>query len=158
LGAIFDDAQSKSLGGINAQNLPAIQADLQTVHDGLQALIKSDPQLFGWITGIHTSTIIVQLTLQLTNSAHQDRITPHAAEITNDNLLDSTDIVKGDPNLANMASANGVTGWTPAPDTDVVPVPYQDNADQTNFLADFIASSNTLGAKAEQLVATGTSH
>src|SRR6266567_4661464 len=47
---------------------------------------------------------------------------------------------------------------TPTPATDVVPVPYQDNADQTNFWADFIASSNTLGAQAEQLVATGNSH
>jgi len=55
-----------------------------------------------------------------------------------------------------MASANGVTGWTPAPFTDVVPTPYQDNAAQTNFWADFIASGNTLGAKAEQLVSTGT--
>ena len=37
-----------------------------------------------------------------------------------------------------------------------MPVAYQDNADQTNFWADFIASSNTLGAKAEQLVSTGS--
>ena len=55
-----------------------------------------------------------------------------------------------------MASMNGVTGWTPAPATDVVPVPYQDNAAQTNFWADFIASSNTLGIQAEQLVAHGS--
>src|SRR5215813_7856284 len=158
LGAIFDDAQSKSLGGINAQNLPEIQADLQTVHDGLQALIKNDPQLFGGITGIHASTIVDQINLQLTNFDHQYGSNPDAAKSTNDNFLDITDIVAGDPNLANMASANGVTGWTPAPDTDVVPVPYQDNADQTNFWADFIASSNTLGAKAEQIVAAGNSH
>src|SRR5215510_6720022 len=156
LGAIFDDAQSKSLGGINAQNLPEIQADLQTVHDGLQALIKNDPQLFGGITGIHASTIVDQINLQLTNFDHQYGSNPDAAKSTNDNFLDITDIVAGDPNLANMASANGVTGWTPAPDTDVVPVPYQDNADQTNFWADFIASSNTLGNQAEQLVSTGT--
>jgi hypothetical protein len=44
----------------------------------------------------------------------------------------------------------------PAPATDVVPVRYQDNADQTNFWADFIASGNTLGAQAEQLVVNGT--
>ena len=36
------------------------------------------------------------------------------------------------------------------------PFAYQDNADQTNFWADFIASGNTLGAQAEQLVSTGT--
>jgi hypothetical protein len=156
LGAIFDDAQSKSLGGINADNLPALQADLRTVHDGLLTLMKNHPDLFGGATGIHASTIVNQLNLQLTNFDHQYRFNPDAAKATNDNLLDITDIVAGDPNLANMASSGGVTGWTGAPATDVVPVPYLDNAAQTNFWADFIASSNTLGAKAEQLVSTGT--
>jgi hypothetical protein len=155
LGAIFDDAQSKSLGGINANNLPAIQADLQTVHDGLLTLMQDHPQLFGGATEVHATTIIDQINLQLTNFDHQYGFNPDAAKATNDNFLDITDIVAGDPNLANMASANGVTGWTPAPFTDVVPTPYQDNAAQTNFWADFIASSNTLGAKAEQLVTTG---
>src|SRR5438552_10147516 len=156
LGAIFDDAQSKSLGGINANNLPAIQADLQTVHDGLLTLMQNDPQLFGGATGIHASTIVDQINLQLTNFDHQYGFNPDAAKATNDNFLDITDIVAGDPNLANMASANGVTGWPPAPFTDVVPTPYQDNAAQTNFWAAFIASGNTLGAKAEQLVTAAT--
>ncbi len=156
LGAIFDDAQSKSLGGINADNLPAIQADLQAVHDGLLTLMQDHPQLFGGATEVHATTIIDQINLQLTNFDHQYGFNPDAAKATNDNFLDITDIVAGDPNLANMASANGVTGWTPAPFTDVVPTPYQDNAAQTNFWADFIASGNTLGAKAEQLVTTGT--
>jgi hypothetical protein len=156
LGAIFDDAQSKSLGGINANNLPAIEADLQTVRDGLLTLMKNDPQLFGGATGIHASTIVDQINLQLTNFDHQYGLNPDAARATNDNLLDITDIVAGDPNLANLASANGVAGWTPAPATDVVPVRYQDNADQTNFWADFIASGNTLGAQAEQIVSTGS--
>jgi hypothetical protein len=156
LGAIFDDAQSKSLAGINANNLPAIQADLQTVHDGLLTLMQDHPQLFQGATGIHASTIVDQINLQLTNFDHQYGFNPDAAKATNDNFLDITDIVAGDPNLANMASANGVTGWVPAPATDVVPVKYQDNADQTNFWADFIASGNTLGAQAEQLVSTGT--
>jgi len=120
--------------------------------------MKEHPQLFGGATGVHATTIVDQINLQLTNFDHQYGFNPDAAKATNDNFLDITDIVAGDPNLANMASANGVTGWTPAPATDVVPVPYQDNADQTNFWADFIASSNTLGAQAEQLVATGNSH
>jgi hypothetical protein len=156
LGAIFDDAQSKSLAGINADNLPAIQADLQTVHDGLLTLMQDHPQLFQGATGIHASTIVDQINLQLTNFDHQYGFNPDAAKATNDNFLDITDIVAGDPNLANMASGNGVAGWTGAPFTDVVPVRYQDNADQTNFWADFIASGNTLGAQAEQLVSTGT--
>ncbi|MEO8317383.1 MAG: hypothetical protein ABI561_03575, partial [Bradyrhizobium sp.] len=155
LGAIFDDAQSKSLGGINADNIAAIQADLQTVHDGLLTLMQDHPQMFGGATGIHASTIVDQINLQLTNFDHQYGFNPDAAKATNDNLLDIADIVAGDDNLANMASANGVHGWTPAPFTDVVPTPYQDNAAQTNFWADFIASGNSLGAQAEQLVATG---
>jgi trimeric autotransporter adhesin len=156
LGAIFNDAQSKSLGGINADNLPAIQADLQTVHDGLLTLMQDHPQMFQGATGIHASTIVDQINLQLTNFDHQYGFNPDAAKATNDNFLDITDIVAGDANLTNMASANGVTGWTGAPATDVVPVPYQDNADQANFWADFIASGNTLGAQAEKLVATGS--
>ncbi|MEP6839613.1 MAG: hypothetical protein ABJA75_16270 [Bradyrhizobium sp.] len=155
LGAIFDDAQSKSLGGINADNIAAIQADLQTVHDGLLTLMQDHPQMFGGATGIHASTIVDQINLQLTNFDHQYGFNPDAAKATNDNLLDIAEIVAGDDNLANMASANGVHGWTPAPFTDVVPTPYQDNAAQTNFWADFIASGNSLGAQAEQLVATG---
>ncbi len=155
LGAIFDDAQSKSLGGINADNMAAIQTDLQTVHDGLVTLMQDHPQMFGGATGIHASTIVDQINLQLTNFDHQYGFNPDAAKATNDNLLDIADIVSGDANLANMASANGVHGWTPAPFTDVAPTPYQDNAAQTNFWADFIASGNSLGAQAEQLVATG---
>jgi hypothetical protein len=156
LGAIFDDAQSKSLAGINANNLPTIQAELQTVHDGLVTLMADHPQLFGGATGIHASTIVDQINLQLTNFDHQYGFNPDAAKATNDNFLDITDIVKGDDNLTNMAFANGAHhGWTGAPDTDVVPVPFQDNAAQTNFWADFIASGNTLGAQAEHLVTTG---
>ncbi len=154
LGAIFDDAQSKSLGGINADNLPAIQADLTMVRDGLKTLMTEHPQLFGGATGIHAATIVDQLNLQITNFDHQYGVNPDAAKATNDNFLDITDIVEGDDNLKNMATS----GWTPAPAAAKPPVQFADNADQTTFWAEFIASSNTLGAKAEQLVATGSSN
>src|SRR5262249_52346060 len=143
LGAIFDDAQSKSLGGINANNLPQIQAVLKVVHDGLITLMHDQPQLYGGSTDIHAQTIVDQINLQRTNFDHQYGVNPDAAKATNDNFLDITDIVAGDANLANMASMNGVKGWTPAPATDVVPVPYQDNAARTNFWQDFIASDST---------------
>ena len=126
------------------------------VHDGLITLMKNHPQEFGGATGVHAQTIVDQVNLQLTNFDHQYGFNADAAKSTNDNFLDITDIVVGDANLAYLASANGVTGWTPAPFTDVVPTPYQDNAAQTNFWADFIASSNTLGAQAEQLAAHGS--
>jgi len=80
LGAIFDDAQSKSLGGINANNLPQIQADLQVVHDGLITLMHDHPQLFGGSTGIHAQTIVDQINLQLTNFDHQYGFQPRRGE------------------------------------------------------------------------------
>ncbi len=103
LGAIFDDAQSKSLGGINANNLPAIQADLQTVRDGLVTLMNDHPQLFGGATGVHASTIVDQINLQLNNFDNQYGFNPDAAKATNDNFLDITDIVWHPP----MASPDG---------------------------------------------------
>jgi hypothetical protein len=47
---------------------------------------------------------------------------------------------------------NGVHGWTPAPATNVASKPYQDNVDQTNFLANVIADSNQLGMQAATAV------
>lgn len=157
LGVIFDDAQSRFLGGLSAtpDGAAQIQKDLTIVEHGLTKLMHDHPEQFGGATGIHAQTIVDQIHLQLTNFDNQYGFNVDAARSTNDNLLDITDIVTGDTNLLNMSHAFGVNGWTPAPATDVVPIRFQDNAAQTNFWADFIASGNTLGAQAEQLVQTG---
>jgi trimeric autotransporter adhesin len=156
IGVLFDDAQSMSLGGINANNVGAITADLQDARTGLQNLMQNHPELFGGATGIHAQKILNCLDLELNKYIPEYGINPDAARGTNDVFLDLTDVVTADTNLTNMAHINGVNGWTPAPATDVPSTPYQDNADQTNFLADFIASSNTLGTQAQQLVQNGT--
>lgn len=157
LGVIFDDAQSRSLGGINGDNFKDIQNDLKMVHDGLQKLIDHDPHhQFDGAAGLHAQTIVDQINLQITNFDKVYGTNPVAARATNDNFLDITDIVAGDTVLSNMAHFNGVNGWTGAPATDVATPKYLDNAAQTNFWADFIASGNTLGAQAEALVQTGS--
>jgi trimeric autotransporter adhesin len=158
LGVIFDDAQSRFLGGLNStpDGAAQIQKDLTIVENGLIKLMADHPEQFQGATGIHAQTIVDQIHLQLTNFDHQYGFNVDAARSTNDNLLDITDIVSADTNLSNMAHAFGVNGWTPAVATDVKPTPFADNAAQTNFWADFIASGNVLGAKAEQLVQTGT--
>jgi hypothetical protein len=158
LGVIFDDAQSRFLGGLNAtpDGAAQIQHDLTMVENGLVTLMANHPQQFQGTTGIHAQTIVDQIHLQLTNFDNQYGFNVDAARSTNDNLLDITDIVSGDTNLSNMAHAFGVNGWTPVPATNITPTPFADNAQQTNFWADFIASGNTLGAQAEQLVQTGT--
>jgi hypothetical protein len=158
LGVIFDDAQSRFLGGLSAtpDGAAQIQHDLTVVENGLVKLMHDHPEQFQGATGIHAQTIVDQIHLQLTNFDHQYGFSPDAARSTNDNLLDITDIVTADANLTNMAHAFGVNGWTPAVATNVTPTPYQDDAAQTNFWADFIASGNVLGAQAEQLVQTGS--
>ena len=90
--------------------------------------------------------------LELENTyIEQAGINPDAGRASNDNLLDIIDIVQGDTNLANMANQGGVSGFTPFPDC-LNPTPkYLDNDAQTNFWANFIAQSNSLGQQAIQL-------
>ena len=78
----------------------------------------------------------------------QAGVSPDAGRASNDNILDIIDIVQGDTNLANMANQGGVSGFTPFPNS-LNPTPkYLDNDAQTNFWANFIAQSNSLGQRA----------
>lgn len=158
LGAIYDDVQSRFLGGLDAtpNGAQAIHKELTMVENGLTKLLANHPELFQGVTGIHAQTIIDQIHLQNNNFDNQYGFSPDAARATQDNLLDIDDIVAGDVNLTNMSHLNGVDGWTAAPFTDRVTPRYQDDAAQTNFWADFIASGNTLGAEAIQLSQHGT--
>jgi hypothetical protein len=154
IGAIFDDAANQMLGGINSSNAAAIKADINAATKGLQQLMAAHPDEFGGLTGIHADTVVRQLQLE-NKFINQAGTNPDAGRASNDNMLDIIDIIQGDTNLANMANQNGVSGFTPFPDA-LNPTPkYQDNADQTNFWANFIAQSNSLGQAAEAAVASG---
>src|SRR6266576_6284159 len=157
LGAIYDDAQSRMLAGPNSTGDGAnkIQHDVTSVHDGLVTLMESHPELFTGLTGVHAQTIVNQLALQMNIYDGQYGTNIDAARATNDNFLDIDDIVAGDANLFNLAHQGGVDGWTAAPATDVVTHRYQDNAAQTNFWADFIASGHVLGEQGIQLATDG---
>ena len=147
IGAIFNDAANHILGGVNADNKELITNDINAVITDMQALMKANPALFGGLTGIHADTIVRQLELERTY-VDQAGISPDAGRASNDNILDIIDIVQGDTNLANMATQGGVSGFTPFPDA-LNPTPkYLDNDAQTNFWANFIAQSNSLGQQA----------
>ena len=154
IGAIFDDAANLMLGGINSGNVAAIKADINTARTALKQLMAEHPDEFGGLTGVHADTVVRQLALE-NKFIDQVGTNPDAGRASNDNMLDIIDIIQGDTNLANMASQGGVSGFSVFPDK-LGPTPkYQDNADQTNFWANFIAQSNSLGAAAEEAVATG---
>ena len=147
IGAIFNDLANISLGGINADNTAQATADTSAMITDMQALMAANPTLFGGLTGVHAETIVRQLQLEQTYIA-QAGVSQDAGRASNDNLLDIIDIVQGDTNLANMANQGGVSGFTPFGDA-LNPTPkYLDNDAQTNFWANFIAQSNSLGQQA----------
>jgi hypothetical protein len=154
IGAIFDDASTQLIGGIWSGNKSAILADLHVTQTDLQGLIKDHPDLFQGLTGIHAETIVHQLNLEM-QAIKNVGADPTAAKEVSDIQLDIIDIVQGDANLQNMASQGGVTGFNPLPALANPPKPFQDNADQTAFLNNFIAESNSFGQEAESLVGSG---
>jgi hypothetical protein len=147
IGAVFNDLANISLGGFNADNSAQAAADTNAIITDMQALMAANPLLFGGLTGVHADAVVRQLQLENTYIA-QAGVSPDAGRASNDNLLDIIDIVQGDTNLANMAHQGGVSGFTPFGDA-LNPTPaYTDNAAQTNFWANFIAQSNSLGQQA----------
>jgi hypothetical protein len=152
IGAIFNDAANRILGGVNADNAGTITNDVNAVITDMQALIHTNPTLFGGLTGIHADTVIRQLQLENTY-INQAGISPDAGRASNDNILDIIDIVQGDTNLANMANQGGVSGFSPFPDFAHPTPKYMDNDAQTSFWANFMAQSNSLGQQAEAAVA-----
>jgi len=154
IGVIFNDVASQILGGVNADNATVISNDVNAMITDMQALMTANPLLFGGLTGVHAEAVVRQLELENTYIA-QAGINPDAGRGSNDNLLDIIDIVQGDTNLANMAHQGGVSGFTPFGDS-LNPTPkYLDNDAQTNFWANFIAQSNSLG---QQAIAAVTWH
>jgi len=155
IGAIFNDLANQILGGVNASNTATITNDVNAVITDMQQLVADQPLLFGGLTGVHADAIIRQMQLELTY-INQAGVSPDAGRASNDNILDIIDIVQGDTNLANMASQGGLAGFAPFGDS-LSPTPkYLDNDAQTNFWANFIAQSNSLGQQANQLVGTGS--
>src|SRR3984893_16687334 len=153
IGAIFNDAANKILGGVNANNIGAITTDVNAVITDMQALIANNPNLFGGTTGIHADTVIRQLQLELTY-IKQAGVNIDAGRASNDNMLDIIDIVQGDANLHNMAMQNGISGFASFPAALKPATRFQDDQAQTNFWANFIADGNNLGAAAVKLVTT----
>jgi hypothetical protein len=142
---------SQILGGVNADIATVISNDVNAIITDMQALMTANPMLFGGLTGVHAEAIVRQLELENAYIA-QAGINPDAGRASNDNILDIIDIVQGDTNLANMANQGGVSGFTPFGDS-LNPTPkYLDNDAQTNFWANFIAQSNSLGQQAIEAV------
>jgi hypothetical protein len=150
IGAIFNDAANRILGGVNHANKDAITDDVKAVIRDLRELIDHNPAFSG-LSGIHAQVIVGQLRLELTN-INQAGTNLDAGRASNDVFLDVIDIVQGDPNLAKMANQGGIAGFAAFPSPLYPSTRYLDNQAQTSFIAKVVAQSHALGQAAESLV------
>jgi hypothetical protein len=154
IGAIFDDVASQILGGVNDDNRQQITDDINAVITDMEALIGANPEMFSGLTGVHADAVLRQLQLELTY-INDPNISPDAAQASSDNILDIIDLIQGDANLADMATQDGISGFSPLPDAPNPTPIHLDNEAQTVFLANFISQSNSLGQQAIDLVGSG---
>jgi hypothetical protein len=154
IGAIFNDAADKILSGVNDANRAEITDDINAVITDMEALISANPQMFEGLTGEHADAVVHQLQLELTY-INDPNISPDAARASVDNILDIIDIIQGDPKLADMATQNGISGFSPLPGAANQAPTHLENDVQTVFAANFIAQSNSLGQQAIDLVGSG---
>jgi hypothetical protein len=151
IGEMFDNVASQILGGVNDGNRTEITDDINAVIADMQALMTASPELFEGLTGVHADAIVQQLQLELVY-INDPTISPIAAQASADNILDIIEIVQGDANLADMATQDGVSGFSPIADATPPAPTFPDNDAQTVFVANFIAQSNSLGKQAIELV------
>jgi hypothetical protein len=154
IGAMFNDVANDILGGVTDGNRADITEDLNTVIKDLQALISAKPELFEAATGEHANEVVQQLQLELAY-INDPNIGPDAAHASIDNILDIIEIVQSDPKLAEMATQDGVSGFSLIPGAGNPIQAHLENDVQTVFTANFIAQSNALGQQAIDLVGSG---
>lgn len=154
IGAIFNGVVNDILGGVTDDNRAEITEDLNTVIKDLQALISAEPEMFEGATGEHADAVVHQLELELAY-INDPNISPDAARASIDNILDIIGIVQSDPKLAEMATRDGVSGFSPIPAAAGPVQAHLENDVQTVFTANFIAQSNSLGQQAVDLVDSG---
>jgi trimeric autotransporter adhesin len=152
---LFNDATTRMVGGIGPDQVDKIVADLTAVQ---QMLSAATPQINN-LSDLHTQIIIDQLneeiaSVQGTTSATGTPILgtdlgQFVGRSINDIHRDIIDIAQGD------AGVQAIFNPTPLPDLATAPVPFQDNAEQTTFLTQFIQDSNHLGQMATTIANNG---
>jgi hypothetical protein len=152
---LFNDATTRMVGGIGPDQVDKIVADLTAVQ---QMLSTADPQINN-LSDLHTHIIINQLneeiaSVQGTTSATGTPILgtdlgQFVGRSINDIHRDIIDIAQGD------AGVQALFNPTPLPDVIGSPAPFQDNAEQTAFLTQFIQDSSHLGQTATAIANEG---
>ncbi len=150
LGEIFNDATTREIGGIDANNQAGILRDLSQVQTGLQNLLQTHPEQFQGVSAIHAQNVVDQLNLEM-NAIKTVGTDPFAAKYINDVQRDLIDIVQGDDALVALATKGNHNGFAAVPDLLVPPAQFQGDQMQTDFMKNFAATSQSLADKAVAL-------
>ena len=151
IGEIFNDATTRMVGGINQNNSDQILRDLAHIQSGLENLLQNHPDTFTGVAGIHAQNIVDQLNLEVT-AIKTVGTDPFAAKYINDVQRDLIDIVQGDEQLTALANRGGHNGFAAVPDLLAPPAQFVGNAVQTEFMKNFVATSQDFADRAIALI------
>jgi len=144
IGDLINDANRRLIGGVFDGNQTQIVQDLNQASTQLGQAIKQDPNLFMGVTQIHAQTIQGQL--EQVVQGVQGNVNATIPKLINDIQGDISDIAAGDKNLV-------VLGITPLPALNTPAAPFQNNAEQTQFLNQFNTDAGNIASQAQKIVA-----
>ena len=159
IGTLYNSVANELQGGVSPQNQDLLIHQVSTVQTQLQNLIDSGAlnNLDGAgnpaVSVVHAQNIVDQMNFLTTEigAFGTDSFVP---KFINDVIRDVQDIVAGDTALAGLAQQGNHSGFQQVSFLLTDPTPFHDSDTQTTTLLQFIANSNSLAARAQELAGT----
>jgi hypothetical protein len=159
IGTLYNSVANELQGGVNPQNQDVLINQVSTVQTQLQNLIDSGAlnNLDGAgnpaVSVVHAQNIVDQMNFLTTEigAFGTDSFVP---KFINDVVRDVQDIVAGDTALAGLAQQGNHSGFQQVSFLLTDPTPFPDSGPQTTTLLQFVAGSNSLAARAQELAGT----
>lgn len=159
IGTLYNSIANELQGGVSPQNQNLLINQVSTVQTQLQNLIDSGAldNLNGAgnpaVSVVHAQDIVDQMNF-LTTEIGAFGTDGFAPKFINDVVRDVQDIVAGDTDLTTLAQQNHHSGFQQVSFLLTDPAPFPDSGAQTATLLQFIADSNSLAARAQELAGT----
>src|SRR6516165_3064662 len=156
IGTLYNTINNELEGGVTRLNQQLLLQQVGTVQTQLQTLINSgaldnlDGANNAAISLVHAQNIADQMNF-LNKEIGAFGTDAYVPKFINDVVRDVQDIVASDPQLTALAHEDNHTGFEQFSFLLAPPTPFPDSGAQTATLLQFIADSNSLGARAQAL-------
>src|SRR5712672_1712940 len=159
IGTLYNSISNELEGGVSHRNQALLVDQVSTVQTQLQNLINSgalnnlDGAGNAAVSVVHAQNIVDQMSFLKTEirAFGTDTFVP---KFINDVVRDVQDIVAGDTALAGLAQQGNPSGFQQVSFLLTDPTPLPDDGPQTTTLLQFVADSNSLAARAQELAGT----